>query len=66
MSIMRDFRKHLRGSKNWSLPTIIVQSVQARYRPPQNPPGCLQILQAINVPHGEVGHTIICEFLHVR
>eukprot|EP00903_Cladosiphon_okamuranus_P016265 g15001.t1 len=47
MTLMKDFRRSSRDQ--WPLPTIIVQTPQARYRPPQNPPGCLQIMQAINV-----------------
>lgn len=52
MALMKDFRVKSKG--RWPIPTIIVQSKQARYRPPQNPRGCLQIMQAINVTDDQV------------
>lgn len=55
MAVMRSYRGSYRGSdKNFPLPTIIVQAPQARYRPPQNPPGHLQMMQAINVNNDQV------------
>lgn len=53
MALMKDFRRNSRDGR-WGLPTIIVQTPQARYRPPQNPAGCLQIMQAINVTNDQV------------
>lgn len=48
MRLMKAFR-----AKAWSrpmrIPTIIVQPPGRRYNPPENPPGYLQIMQAINI-----------------
>lgn len=54
MSVMKSFRQRS-GNKNWGLPAIIVQSATARYTPPQNPAGLLQIMQAVNVTDDQVG-----------
>ncbi|CAM9205870.1 unnamed protein product, partial [Hapterophycus canaliculatus] len=51
--------KRQRGNGNFPLPTIIVQAPQARYQPLQNPPGFLQIMQAIKVPDNQVGTDIV-------
>lgn len=37
------------------MPMIIIQTPQPRYRPPQNPPGYLQIMQAIDITDDQVG-----------
>lgn len=55
MNIMKSFRQNSRGGRSWALPAIIVQSVAARYTPPQNPRGFLQIMQALNVADDQVG-----------
>lgn len=52
MAIMQDVKRTAKDMRYF--PTIIVQSPQLRYRPPQNPPGCLQIMQAINVTNDQV------------
>lgn len=55
MSIMKSFRHNFRGNRNWPLPAIIVQSTAARYTPPENPAGYLQVMQALNVTDDQVG-----------
>ncbi|CBJ48925.1 smc-like protein [Ectocarpus siliculosus] len=60
MAVVRSYRGSYRGSdKNFPLPTIIVQAPQARYRPPQNPPGYLQIMQAINVNNDQAFNSLV-------
>ncbi|CAN0307700.1 unnamed protein product, partial [Ectocarpus sp. 13 AM-2016] len=51
MRIIQAFR----GNQRWFVPTIIVQTLQPRYRPQSNPAGFLQIMQAINVDNDQVG-----------
>eukprot|EP00752_Nemacystus_decipiens_P012922 g11436.t1 len=55
MGIMAAFR----GNRTWRLPAIIVQMPQDRYRPPQNPPGYLQIMQAINVTDDQAFNCLV-------
>ncbi|CAM9711696.1 unnamed protein product [Scytosiphon promiscuus] len=55
MALMKRFR----GKKYFPLPTIIVQARQSRYRPPQNPPGILQIMQAINVADDQAFNALV-------
>lgn len=61
MAIMKDVRRKKNG--RWQIPTVIVQAKQPRYRPPQNPPGFLQIMQAINVTDDQVGRLAVI-FVH--
>eukprot|EP00752_Nemacystus_decipiens_P012920 g11434.t1 len=58
MALMKDFRRTSRDTR-WNIPTIIVQAPQARYRPPQNPPGCLQIMQAINITNDQAFNALV-------
>ncbi|CAM9332422.1 unnamed protein product, partial [Ectocarpus fasciculatus] len=48
-----------RGNQRWFVPTIIVQTLQPRYRPQSNPPGFLQIMQAINVDNDQVFNSMV-------
>ncbi|CAM9381891.1 unnamed protein product [Ectocarpus fasciculatus] len=59
MAVFRAFRGSYRNNKNFPLPTIIVQAPQARYRPPQNPRGFLQIMQAITVDNDQVFNSLV-------
>ncbi|CAM9332494.1 unnamed protein product [Ectocarpus fasciculatus] len=60
MAVMKSYRGSYRGNgQNFPLPTIIVQTPQARYRPPQNPPGYLQIMQAINVNNDQAFNSLV-------
>lgn len=52
MTIMKDVKRKKNG--RWQIPTIVIQTKQPRYRLPQNPPGCPQIMQAINVSDDQV------------
>lgn len=63
MALMKQFR----GNQRWYLPTVIVQSPQPRYRPPENPAGYLQMMQAINVTDDQVRRGIIgVSLAHMR
>ncbi|CBJ48924.1 smc-like protein [Ectocarpus siliculosus] len=55
MRIIRAFR----GNQRWFVPTIIVQTLQPRYRPQSNPPGFLQIMQAINVDNDQAFNSLV-------
>ncbi|CAM9671007.1 unnamed protein product [Ascophyllum nodosum] len=51
--------KACRGGGHWSIPTIIVQPLGPRYTIPENPPGFLQIMQAINVTNDQAFNALV-------